>query len=176
MNLLQIAPAWAIAILCLALLAAAVEDVLRLRVSNFIVLVSIAVAGAAAMAVGLSVALWENLLIFVLLLAGGTLLFAQGKVGGGDVKLLAASGLWTDLENALILLAAIFISGGLLALGALLWRLFGRTDQRSPLRERTRGIPYAVAIAAGVLVVIVIEYQQSSDRRSNPLEFQSASS
>lgn len=171
MNLVQAAPAWLIVIFCLALAVAAVEDVARLRVSNITVLLIIAAAGVAAATIGLSFALWENFLVFVPLLAGGTILFARGKVGGGDVKLLAAAGLWTDLESALILVAAVFISGGLLALALLSWRLVPRKGNVSALRDRAKGIPYAVAIAVGAFVLVAIERWERVEGKPNPLEF-----
>lgn len=171
MNLVQVAPAWLILMCCLALAAAAVEDVARLRVSNVAVLLIIATAGVAAATHGLSFALWENLLVFTLLLTGGTLLFAHGKVGGGDVKLLAAAGLWTDLERSLILIAAVFITGGLLALALLLWRLVPRKDNASALRDRGKGIPYALAITVGAFVLIALERRGITEDRVNPLEF-----
>jgi prepilin peptidase CpaA len=171
MNLVQLAPLWLVALFCAALIAAALEDVLRLRVSNIIVLAVIATAGVAVGLAGWSPALWQNLLVFIVLLAGGTLLFASGMVGGADVKLLAAVGLWMDLERALILLPAVFISGGVLALFALLPRLLLRRANGLPLRERTKGVPYAVAIAVGALLVIAFQRQEAAARHPNPLKF-----
>jgi prepilin peptidase CpaA len=143
--------------MCAALGAAAVEDVLRLRVSNVIVIVILVAAAAAAGLAGLSLVLWENFIVFLVLLAGGTMLFAAGKVGGGDVKLLAAVGLWMDLERAMILLAAVFVSGGLIALAVLVPRLVrGRTDPTTA-RGQARGVPYAVAIALGAFIVIGLQ-------------------
>ena len=170
MNLFELAPIWLVGVLCALLLVAAIEDALRLKISNLTVLAVIAAAVAAAGVVGPTLGLWQNLLVFALLLAGGTLLFASGKVGGGDVKLLAAAGLWTDLERAPILVAGVFIAGGLLALIVLLPRLVRR---RSKAASRTSGksIPYAVAIAVGALLVIAFERQPPDRQRPNPLEF-----
>ena len=157
MNLVQLAPLWLIGIMCAALGTAAVEDVLRLRVSNVIVVVIMVAAAAAAGLAGLSLVLWENFIVFVVLLAGGTMLFAGGKVGGGDVKLLAAVGLWMDLERAMILLAAVFISGGLFALAVLIPRMVRRRTDLTIARGRAKGVPYAVAIALGAFIVIGLE-------------------
>lgn len=171
MNLIEVAPIWVVAMLCAALIAAAVEDIVRLRVSNVTV---IAVMATAAVAVALSAwspALWENLMVFVLLLAGGTLLFAWEKVGGGDVKLFATVGLWMDFERALMLLAAVFISGGFIALFVLFPRLLMRRANGPALRDKSKSVPYAVAIAAGALLVIAVERQAAAERHPNPLEF-----
>ena len=51
-------------------------------------------AVVAAVMAGPELALWQNLVVFLALLAVGTPMFAAGKLGGGDVKLLAAVGLW----------------------------------------------------------------------------------
>ena len=171
MNLVQLAPIWLVAILCAALVAAALEDILRLRVSNVTVLAIIATGGVAVGLAGWSPALWQNLLVFVMLLTGGTLLFASGKIGGADVKLLAAVGLWMDLERALMLLPAVFISGGAIALFVLIPRLLLRRANGPALRDRTRSIPYAVAIAVGSLLVIALQWQDAAARHRNPLEF-----
>ena len=75
------------------------------------------VAAIVAMALhGFPFALWQNLVVFLALLVLGTLVFATGKVGGGDVKLLACLGLWVDLSAAPWLVASIFLAGGLIAL------------------------------------------------------------
>lgn len=171
MNLIQVAPIWLIALLCAALIAAAVEDVVRLRVSNVTVIAVIATAAVAIALSAWSPVLWENVAVFVLLLTGGTLLFAWEKVGGGDVKLFATVGLWMDFERALMLLAAVFISGGFLALLVLFPRLLMRRANGTALRGRSASVPYAVAIAVGALLVIAVERQAPAERHPNPLEF-----
>lgn len=170
MNLFQLAPFWAVALLCILLVVAAAEDALRLRISNLTVLAVIASAVAAVIAVGPGLALWENLLVFAFVLAAGTPLFATGKVGGGDVKLLAAVGLWTDLERALMIIAAVFIAGGVLAAIILIPR-FVRRQPKEAARNSTKSVPYAVAIAIGALLVIALERQTAAQHRTNPLEF-----
>lgn len=170
MNLLQLAPFWAAGLLCLLLVAAAAEDALRLRISNLTVLGVIVSAVIAAVAVGLEPALWENLLVFALVLAAGTPLFSTGKVGGGDVKLLAAVGLWTDLERAMIVIAAVFITGGILALLTLIPR-FLRRRPKGAARDSTKNLPYAVAIAVGALLVLAFERQADEGQQRSPLDF-----
>ena len=101
MNLAAEAPQWLALIVAVLLLAAAVEDAVRLRISNLIVLLVIVAAVVAAGIAGPELALWKNLVVFLGLLAIGTPMFAAGKLGGGDVKLLAAVGLWFDFTGAL---------------------------------------------------------------------------
>ncbi len=170
MNLLQLAPLWLIAVLAALLIAAAVEDSLRLRISNLTVAAATASAIVAAALAGPTLALWQNLLVSALLLAGGSLLFAMGKVGGGDVKLFAAVGLWTDLRQALALVAAVSIAGGLLAIVMIASHLLGLRSKRAA-RDSKGGVPYAVAIAAGGLLVMAWERQAPIRPPSNPLQF-----
>ena len=84
MNLLATAPAWLVAILLLLLLLAAIEDGWRLQISDW---TSGAIALAAFLAIGLNgpiVGLWQNFLLFVVVLVIGTAMFARGWRGGGD--------------------------------------------------------------------------------------------
>lgn len=160
MNLGAEAPLWMALILALLLAAAAAEDAARLRISNITVLLIIVAAVAAALIIGPGLALWQNLAVFAGLLVIGTPLFATGKFGGGDVKLFAAAGLWFNLWGALYMLAAVMITGGVLALAILGFRLFGWSEEA---RRRVRvlspasGIPYGVAIAIGTLIVVTLQ-------------------
>ena len=72
--------------------------------------------------------------------------FAAGLLGGGDVKLLAASAIWVDLRHAVWLVALIFLAGGVLAILYLMSRPFRA--------QRSKRIPYGIAIAIGALAVI----------------------
>jgi Flp pilus assembly protein protease CpaA len=76
-------------------------------------------------------------LVFLLLLDH---LF-PGAVGGGDVKLMAASGLYLGVSGTLRAMVLTFLSGGILSLIMLAFGL-------SRFREK---IPYAPAVAIGVL-------------------------
>ena len=151
MNLAQSAPTWLLIILGLLLAAAAIEDAVRLRISNLTCL-GVAVAALVAMALaGFEVSLWQNAVNFIVLLAVGTLLFATGKIGGGDVKLLAALGLWVNFAGGIWLLAAVLLAGGVFALLFIIFRLF----KGGGLGRKNRGgvIPYGLAIVAGALFV-----------------------
>ena len=93
MNLAAETPQWLALTVAVLLLAAAAEDAVRLRISNVIVLLVLIGAIVAAVVAGPELALWKNFIVFLALLAIGTPMFAAGKLGGGDVKLLAADGL-----------------------------------------------------------------------------------
>lgn len=159
MNLVAVAPVWLILLLIGLLLAAAVEDAIRFRISNLTCL-AILVAGVAGMwLAGPESALWQNFAAFVGLLIVGTPLFAAKKMGGGDIKLLAATGIWFDLQGAIILLAAVLIAGGVLAIILIgLRRSRRRADggERPKLAKSGGVIPYGVAISAGAIFSVAL--------------------
>ncbi len=98
----------------------------------------------------------------LLLLAVGALLFERRMLGGGDVKLLAASGLWAGSDLMVLLIFTAAVAGGLLALAQLspLGRLMPArpgggpvgTDLRSRLRQP---MPFGVAVALGGVCVAI---------------------
>jgi prepilin peptidase CpaA len=146
MNLVPGAPAWLLALLFAALAAAAIEDFIRLRISNITCAVVFLTALVAMAMQGITIYLWQNGLVFAVLLACGTLLFAADKIGGGDVKLLASLGLWVNIAAGVWLLSTTLIAGGLLALIYIVVRHL-RGGRKS------KGIPYGIAIAAGASII-----------------------
>jgi prepilin peptidase CpaA len=157
MNLATTAPTWLLVVLAALLVAAAVEDIRRLRISNITCLGVLLTAIAAMAFAGFPLALWQNLVVFAAILVCGTLLFGAGKVGGGDVKLLAALGLWVDFQGAVWLLAAVFIGGGVLAIGYIMTALARR---RAPVLGKGRKglrIPYGLAIVVGTFFILSVQ-------------------
>lgn len=156
MTLLASAPDWLAALLLLFLTLAALEDVWRLEIDDWL---CGAVAACAFLAVamnGPAGELWQNLLLFALMLGLGTLLFVRGWMGGGDVKLLAACSLWFDLEQGWKMLVAVAIAGGLETLLVMLLRALpwpSSLRNRLAILRRNDGIPYGVAIGAGVALI-----------------------
>ncbi|MCW3797186.1 prepilin peptidase [Sphingomonas sp. BN140010] len=153
MNLLNTVPAWLAILLSALLVAAAVQDILVRKISNLLVLAVLAAGIAAMVMVGPQVRLWQNFLVFAVLLGLGVFAYAGNKLGAGDVKLFAATALWVDLKGAPWLIAAILISGGVLALLMLAKVLIGPAAQSEGMRKR-RSVPYGVAIAAGALLIL----------------------
>lgn len=159
MNLAVLAPAWLAWLFVALLVLAAAEDIWRLRISNLTCIAIILAAFAAAAAAGPRPALWQNLAIFIGLLAIGTPIFAAGKLGGGDVKLFAAAGLWFALSGGLRFLILSLLAGGLLAIIIIMIRLFpwsAGARQRIVTLRRHGGIPYGVAISAGALLTVAL--------------------
>ncbi len=163
----------AITIVFCVLCAAAVSDVAHRRIPNALPLIAAAsflIAGAASPdRVDLLGGLWVAGAIFVV----GFIGFAFGKIGGGDVKLLAAMGLWAGPAAAIDYLVLTGLAGGALAFMYLLpeiahamtW-LRAVAERRLPALQsvtvrtdvRKDGLPYGVAIAAGGLFVLWTRY------------------
>jgi prepilin peptidase CpaA len=169
MNLVPEAPGWLLALIFAALAAAAIEDFLRLKISNITCLVILAAALIAMGLQGFPLDLWQNAVVFAVVLALGTMLFAAGKIGGGDVKLFACLGLFVSLSAAVWLVATTLLAGGALALIYLAtWRLRGVN------RKTSKGIPYGLAIVAGASIVFASQLGvlKAKPDRPNPFAIQ----
>lgn len=142
------------------LLLAAFCDLTRLVIPNGVVglLAALFVVAAVLLPVGVD---W-GAHIGAGLAAGllGTAAFARGKMGGGDVKFVAAVSLWAGLDHLLALLTATALAGGALALALLVvragvcrWAGAPGATRGLPAVLRAGGpVPYGVAIAAGGLL------------------------
>ena len=75
------------------------------------------------------------------------LCFALGMMGGGDVKLLAAIGLWLPLTKMMAMLEVMALGGGLLTIGMLI----AHKLRKAPGKPE---IPYGVAIVGAALLVV----------------------
>jgi len=103
--------------------------------------------------------------------------YAWGGMGAGDVKAMAALGAWLGPKQTMFLFCYMGIAGGLIALGVLWWkgllwqklrrglvtlanmilcRPYGLTTPPPP-SQLTEGIPYGVAMALGMIVLVGME-------------------
>jgi prepilin peptidase CpaA len=138
-----------LALLAIALVVAAVGDWRRRLIENWLT------GGIALSAPLLWVAqgygLWPDVGVQVLLALGLFLFFliffALGAMGGGDVKLIAALGLWFPLGSMMNLLVIMSILGGILTLAMLIHHRIARKPGRPE-------IPYGIAISAAGLWII----------------------
>lgn len=160
----------AVAMLALPLLlAAALGDVMFRRIPNPVV-ASVALAGLLRQGLAGGGVLGIALLLAAAVLLGGMLLWLRGALGGGDVKLLAATALLLPPALVPVQLLAVALAGGVLALLHLALRPLLRTlnaDGRPrgalhrALRREARRIragaplPYGVAIALGTAFVLI---------------------
>ncbi len=171
MNLVVGAPWWLLALLALALCGAAIEDAVRLRISNLTCLAVILVALIAMAIHGFSLPLWQNAVVFLLILGVGTAAFAANMLGGGDVKLLAAVGLWMNFSGAIWLIAAVFLSGGMLAILFIVTRPFRRRGRQAGERTARARIPYGLAVAAGAFLIFGAQLGVLDNKPAKPDAF-----
>jgi len=146
MNLVPGAPTWLLALLFAAMAAAAIEDFIRLRISN-ITCAAVFVTALIAMGLqGFPLELWQNALVFGVILLCGFLMFAANKIGGGDVKLFASVGLWVNISAGIWLVSSALLAGGVLAVIYIIAR-----QMRGG--AKSKGIPYGLAIVTGASIV-----------------------
>lgn len=152
MNLIALAPVWLFYLFVAILLAAATQDFLKMKISNYFVLALLAGAIAAGVLVGPEIDLWKNLAILVVGLAVGTGLFAAGIMGGGDVKLTVAAAVWFLWTDALIMLLMITLSGIVVIIFSVTARFVGLGN-----KKRGRLISYGIAVAMGAIGMAAFE-------------------
>jgi len=139
---------------------AAASDALRMRIPNALILYLLAgfAITFAVLHPGL-LALVTHVAVGLTILGGGLILFARGWMGGGDVKLLAVTGLWLGpaATPALLLLTA--LAGGVLTLAMILARALGAHrlagGRIAALSDPTDRVPYGIAIAAAAIAVVI---------------------
>ena len=138
--------------LAIALAVAAVTDIARRQIDNWLNAGIALCAPLFWIAQGLTLAAigWQLAVtaIAFVVLAG---LFAIRAMGGGDVKLLTALALWIKPLWFLHLLAVMAVAGGVLTLVMGLWHIARRQ------RERL-AVPYGIAIAVAGIWVLLADY------------------
>jgi prepilin peptidase CpaA len=150
---------WILIVLTALLVAAAVQDIASMRISNLFPIAVIALFGLWIAVHGFPDNGWENGVHFGIALIVGMGLFALGWFGGGDAKLYASCALWFDLAAGPVLLFSVSMAGLILVLGMLATRPLRRKRARpSPIEKvgtkKSMQMPYGVAIAAGTIFTI----------------------
>lgn len=146
------------------LLVAAWRDLRTMRIENSLSLAIMAVFAIWAAAGLLAGSLAPAELGLAVAGAGALFLvaaaaFAAGTVGGGDVKLLAATALFAGPSLVMDFLFVTAVTGGVLGVAVLAGAPIGTASGRgtATLRDRLRGgLPYGPAIAAGGLWVAAV--------------------
>jgi prepilin peptidase CpaA len=148
-----------LALFAVLLIGAAVQDLRTMHIANgfpLAIVALFALFAAAGWASGrlpissIGVAVAGAALIFAVGLAA----FAAGVLGGGDVKLLAAVGLFAGPARLVDFLAITALAGGALGIAVLAGAPIGQSAgaDGATWRARLRGrLPYGPAIAAGGL-------------------------
>lgn len=139
-------------------LIASYHDLRHRSIPNFIPIAIAAAAVAKWLAVGeWAAALWA-LAAAAAVFAVTALLFAQGWIGGGDVKLVGAAVFLLGAPAAPRFLLLMALIGGVIAVAMLLGlgrRAVARTAPDTPRSRPT--IPYGVAIAAAAIVTMALQ-------------------
>jgi prepilin peptidase CpaA len=140
-----------LALLATLLLVAAVTDIRSRIISNRLNAAIALLAVPWWFALGLSgYGILSQIGLAAAVLVVFAICFALGMMGGGDVKLLAALGLWLPVAKMLVMLEIMALGGGLLTIGMVI----AHKLRNAPGKPE---IPYGVAIvAAGLLVVRTI--------------------
>ncbi len=141
----------------LLLCIAAVFDTWKFIIPNGVTVALVVLFVATALLLPFEVDWLSHLGAAVAVFVGGSVLYAMGRLGAGDVKLLAAVALWAGFEHIVELLLYVTLAGGALALALIIVRrlLLGlRTAQPALGRARLprvlldgEAVPYALAIA-----------------------------
>ena len=138
--------------LAIALVIAAVTDLRRRQIDNWLNAAIAAGAPLFWLASGLSLGaagLQIAVALAVLVVLAG--LFAMGAMGGGDVKLLTALALWIEPTGFLKLLIIMALLGGVLTIVFGAWHIARRNKQKI-------AIPYGIAIATAGLWTLASLY------------------
>jgi prepilin peptidase CpaA len=157
----MIAQALLMILLPALLAAAAAFDLASFTIPNLISLALVLAFLLFGLAAHFSFAVFSlHLLAGMIALVLGFILFARGYIGGGDAKFFAAVALWLGLHDLLTYALVASLFGGLLTVTLLALRQLplpaslARRDWILKLHEKSSGIPYGVALAAGALVLL----------------------
>lgn len=152
--------AFALAPFPILMVIAAFYDLITFRIPNWISVVLAAGFLLLSLTAGLS---WQliglHLVIALGVLFVAFVFFALRWMGGGDAKLVAATALWFGATGGPTYLMAAAICGGVLTLGLLLARvsdlklMVAHIVWLDQLLDKSRGIPYGIALAAAGLLV-----------------------
>ncbi len=137
-------------------------DATRFTIPNWLNLLVVALYPCMLLITPHEVDVLSGLYCFGVMFAIGFVLFALKVMGGGDVKLLTALGLWVGLSEAAIsLVIYTALLGGLLAVFLLVaryiapWLLRNKPDATIwPLFTFGKPAPYGLAIAAAFLLLL----------------------
>jgi len=142
------------------MLTAAAKDATSMTIPNWI---SLAVIAGFFLLLPFTWAGWdvfsEHLLVGLAFFVAGFVMFALGWLGGGDAKLMAATGLWWQWDDATIYIVYTTFLGGALALLLVFGRKFiperVLTAQWAyHLFRDEKKMPYGLALAGGALLTL----------------------
>lgn len=143
------------------LIAAAFQDMAKLTIANIFPTLILLLFPVWVAVVGPEADIWMNGVNFLIIFGVGLGLFALKWLGGGDVKLFAATALWFDFSGIVPLVFYVTMAGaGLTVVLALLRRMVPagvKSRFEWAIFERKGPIPYGVAIAIGAILCIYLQ-------------------
>jgi len=150
-------------IYALLLCIAAVLDTWKFIIPNVITVALIALFVATALYMPFDADWLSHLGAGAAVFAGGAVLYAMNKLGGGDVKLLAAISVWAGFEHLPDLLLYVALGGGALAIGLIVVRRAimslrvagagGDTTSLPRVLLEGEAVPYGLAIAPSAILI-----------------------
>jgi prepilin peptidase CpaA len=140
-------------------------DIRTRRIPNELVVAILALAAFRIALAGDPSAALYTLAASVALFAATFLLFWRGLLGGGDVKLLVATGFLIGYHDLFQFLFVMSICGALVALAVVAHNRLGQRaatgpaleDQEPPEPPARLTVPYGVAIAAAGIVTLLVQ-------------------
>ena len=144
----------------LAMFYAAASDMFSMTISNnvYIILVAGFIVLSWAIGMDLQAIAWHWALAAVVLVCGIGF-FAVGLMGGGDVKLAAATSLWLGWEFTLPYLITASFMGGVLTILIILARAWSlpvfmlKIQWIARLHDKDKGVPYGIALGPAAVMV-----------------------
>lgn len=142
------------------MIIAAFNDVRELRIPNATVLALLLLFPVFVFASPSSVPWIQHLGVFAIMLVCGYGLYAMKWVGAGDIKLIAACGLWAGPHYWGHFLFIMTLTGGILGLTlaviAILRRQFSKNKEEEQPSIAKAKVPYGVAIAVGGICALAL--------------------
>jgi prepilin peptidase CpaA len=136
------------------LIAAAINDARVYKIPNILCAGLILLFPLFAMTSPREIEWDQNLMVFGLTLAAGLGMFLLKLAGAGDIKLLAAAGLWAGPHYIALFFITTALTGGLLAFVMMGLTYMRNRQNKQALAMAKVPIPYGIAIAFGGLRII----------------------
>ena len=143
----------------LLMIIAGAGDALSMRIPNWLTGLIAVVFFPMALLVGMPwAAIGLHILVGLGLFIAGFMLFALGLFGGGDSKLLAATGLWLGWADLMPFLVMTALAGAVLALCVGVWSIINTASEIKDgsifkhLGTIKPNVPYGYAFAVGAIL------------------------
>lgn len=133
------------------LIAAAIKDAYTYKIPNILCAALLLLFPLFVMTAPRPVEWDQHLMVFGLMLISGFAMFMGNLAGAGDIKLMAATGLWAGPHLVAVFLIMTAIAGGLVALTMALLTYMRNFSGKQALAIAKVPIPYGIAIAVGGL-------------------------